>query len=73
VLESLVKSKRYALPLVSVAILHPYFGGSLALAWVEGARFDPRRFRETAQVRTDPASIAAELQSKATAPVAGSE
>lgn len=42
VLESLIKSKRYALPLVSVAVLHPAVGGGLAYALVEGSRFDPR-------------------------------
>jgi hypothetical protein len=46
VLESLVKSKRYALPLVSVAVLHPYFGGILAFDWIEGSRFDPRKIAE---------------------------
>lgn len=43
VLESLVKSKKYILPLAPLALLHPYFGGSLVLAWVEEGRFDPRR------------------------------
>ena len=41
VLESFVRSKRYALPLVSVAFLHPLFGRILAFAWLEGERFDP--------------------------------
>ena len=48
VLESLVKSKRYAVPLLSLAALHPILGGSLAVAWLEGARFDPRRIAESA-------------------------
>jgi hypothetical protein len=62
VLESLVKSKRYALPLVSVAVLHPFFGGSLAFAWVEGSHFDPRHMAEqSAAAGTGPAVIAAEL------------
>ena len=43
VLESLVKSKKYALPLAGLAVLHPLFGGSLAFAWVEGSQFNPRR------------------------------
>jgi hypothetical protein len=63
VLESLVKSKRYAVPLVSVAVLHPYFGGSLAFAWLEGAQFDPRRIAEAANVQPKPAAIAIELES----------
>jgi hypothetical protein len=63
VLESLVKSKRYALPLVSVAALHPYFGGSLALAWLEGARFDPRRLADHSDSPSEPTAIAGELES----------
>ncbi|HTB12374.1 MAG TPA: hypothetical protein VK752_12410 [Bryobacteraceae bacterium] len=63
VLESLVKSKRYALPLVTVAVLHPYFGGSLAFAWIEGSRFDPRRMVGPESVVSIPASIEVELQS----------
>ena len=42
VLESLIKSKRYAVPLVSLAVLHPALGGGLAYALVEGSGFDPR-------------------------------
>jgi hypothetical protein len=61
-LESLVKSKKYALPLVSVAALHPYFGGSLAIAWIEGGKFDPRRMVERADSPT-PATIAEEFKS----------
>jgi len=63
VLESLVRSKRYAVPLVSVAVLHPYFGGSLAFAWLEGADFDPRRIAKPVNSQTKPAVIAAELES----------
>ncbi len=61
VLESLVKSKRYAVPLVSVAVLHPYFGGPLAFAWLEGSHFDPRRIADPDESPTEPADIAAEL------------
>lgn len=63
VMESFVKSKKYAVPLVSVAVLHPYFGGSLAFAWLDGSHFNPRRIAEGANSRTQPAAIAAELQS----------
>jgi hypothetical protein len=63
VLESLVKSKRYALPLVSVAVLHPYLGGSLAFAWIEGSRFDPRRMVPPENTTSIPAAIEIELQS----------
>jgi hypothetical protein len=48
VLESLVKSKRYAVPLVTVAVLHPAVGGGLAFAWLDSAHFDPRRIAEHA-------------------------
>jgi hypothetical protein len=68
VLESLVKSKRYALPLVSVAALHPYLGGSLAFAWIEGSRFDPRRIVKSEDSALEPESIAIELQSNRMAP-----
>ncbi len=43
VLESFVKSKRYALPLASLAVLHPAIGAGLAYAWVGGSHFEPRR------------------------------
>ncbi len=59
VLESLVKSKRYALPLVSVAAIHPAVSGSLAFAWLEGARFNPAQH---AQPAADPATVATELE-----------
>ena len=70
VLESLVKSKKYAVPLVSVAALHPYFGGSLAFAWIEGEKFDPRRIAEAAD-SPNPATIAVELKSNEAAIGAG--
>jgi len=64
VLESLVKSKRYAVPLVSVAVLYPAVGGALALDWLEGgSHFDPRKIAEAANSQTEPHSIALELQS----------
>jgi len=70
VLESLVKSKRYALPLVPVAVLHPFFGGSLAFAWIEGSRFDPRRMVPPDTSTSIPAAIEVELQSNRAAPSA---
>jgi hypothetical protein len=63
VLESLVKSKRYAVPLASVAALHPVVGGSLAIGWLEGRRFDPRRIAAHTEQDPDPGVIASELQS----------
>jgi len=61
VLESLVKSKRYAIPLISVAALHPYFGGVLALDWIEGSHFDPRRIADGENSGAKPASIKLEV------------
>jgi hypothetical protein len=63
VLEALVKSKKYAVPLVSVAVLHPYFGGSLAFAWLDGSHFNPRKIAQTGNTTSQPAVIAAELES----------
>jgi hypothetical protein len=63
VLESLVKSKRYAVPLVSVAVLHPYVGGPMAFAWLQGSHFDPRRIAELEESSSEPAEIADELHS----------
>jgi hypothetical protein len=66
VLESLVKSKRYVVPLVSLAVLHPVFGGSLAFAWLDSFHFNPRRVAGAenagSQAGQAPASIAAELE-----------
>ena len=62
VLEALVHSKRYAVPLVTVAALHPYFGGSLAFAWFEGSTFNPRRIATTPESRPAPEPIAVELK-----------
>ncbi len=42
VLEALVKTKKYILPLAPLAFLHPYFGGSLVVAWIQGGHFNPR-------------------------------
>jgi hypothetical protein len=61
VLESLVKSKRYAVPLVSVAVLHPYFGGPLAFAWLQGSHFNPRRLADPEESPTEPAEIVFDL------------
>lgn len=43
VIEALIKSKRYAVPLTGLAVLHPAVGGGLAYALVEGSHFDPRK------------------------------
>lgn len=67
VLESLIKPKRYILPLAPLAILHPYLGGGLAFAWVEDGHFNPRR---VADAPVEPEMIAQQLQSKRIAPAA---
>lgn len=43
VLESFVKSKRYAVPLAPLAVLHPGVGIGMAYAWLRGSEFQPRR------------------------------
>src|SRR5208283_648837 len=43
VLESIIKSKRYVIPLAPLAVLHPAVGGGLAYALIEGSHFNPRR------------------------------
>lgn len=73
VLESLVHSKRYAVPLVTVAALHPYFSGSLAFAWLEGSEFNPRRMAASKEAPAPPASIAVELQSNTALVTRGSD
>jgi hypothetical protein len=40
VLESVVRSKKYALPLL---LLHPWIGGTVAVAYVADGRFNPAR------------------------------
>jgi hypothetical protein len=67
VLESLLKSKRYIVPLTSLAVLHPYLGGGLALAWVEDGHFNPRRVAGSA---VEPDMIAQQLQLNGTVPPA---
>jgi hypothetical protein len=62
VLESLVRSKRYAVPLVSVAALHPLVGGSMILTWLQGNRFNPRKMTEHEERTENPAEIAVELR-----------
>jgi hypothetical protein len=68
VLESFVKSKRYAVPLVSVAALHPYVGGVLVLDWLQGSHFDPRRLVKTESTTPKPGDVEVELESNQVAP-----
>jgi len=69
VLESIVKSKRYVLPLAPLAVLHPVVGGGLAYALVEESHFDPRRLAaKEGRAPLTPDSVAMELQSNGTEP-----
>ena len=63
VIEGLFKSKRYILPLAPLAFLHPLFGGSLVVAWVEEGHFNPRSFTDPADFSTEPAMALSELES----------
>ena len=62
VLESLVRSKRYAVPLVSLAALHPVVGGSMLVTWLQGNGFNPRKMTEHEERTDNPALIASELR-----------
>jgi hypothetical protein len=46
VLESLIKSKRYAVPVLALAALHPLAGVPLVIACLHGSGFDPRKAAE---------------------------
>jgi len=63
VLEALVKSKKYILPLAPLALMHPYFGGSLVVAWIQGGHFNPRSIVGNAAAEAEPGIIARYLQS----------
>lgn len=58
VLESLLKSKRYILPLAPLAVLHPLFGGGLAVAWIEEGHFNPRQSAEATESVIEPDTLA---------------
>ena len=63
VVESLLKSKRYILPMAPLAMLHPYLGGTLILAWVQEGHFNPQRMVETGGSAGEPEFVARELES----------
>ena len=63
VIEALFKSKRYILPLAPLALLHPLFGGSLVVAWVEEGHFNPRSFTDATALKAEPAIALRELES----------
>jgi hypothetical protein len=62
VIESLVRSKKYALPLLPLAALHPLLGGSLVAACLDAARFNPGKLAATPDAQPGPAGIARELE-----------
>jgi hypothetical protein len=64
VLEALVRTKKYILPLAPLALLHPYFGGSLVVAWIQGGHFNPRSIVGNAGLETEPGVIARFQQSQ---------
>ena len=66
VVESLLKSKRYILPIAPLAMLHPYLGGTLILAWVQEGHFNPQRLVDTTGPAGEPDIVAQELQSHQT-------
>jgi hypothetical protein len=57
VLESFVKTKKYAFPLGALVAVQPYLGGGLAYAWISGGHFNPRRIASTPE--TEPPDILA--------------
>ncbi len=73
VLESLLKSKRYMLPLAPLAILHPGVGGGLVVAWVEEGHFNPRRVAGGVDGASKPESIVLELKANRVADHGSSE
>ncbi len=43
VLESLIKSKKYAVPVIALAAFHPYVGAPLVFACLRGSGFNPEK------------------------------
>jgi hypothetical protein len=62
VLESLVKSKRYAVPLGALVAIQPYLGGGLAYAWIADGHFNPRRLVSMPEAAEPPDILAEELE-----------
>ena len=60
VLESLLMSKKYVVP---IALLHPVIATSLAVGYVTGGRFDPRRqITNKGSIEWEPARIVAQFK-----------
>ena len=66
VLEALVKSKKYILPLAPLALMHPHFGGGLVVAWIQGGHFNPRSTVGNLGYDNEPGVIAQFQQSQET-------
>jgi hypothetical protein len=63
VFESLLMSKKYAVPLV---LLHPWIAGTLAASYITGGRFDPRsQITREGSMEWEPARIVAQFQPNA--------
>lgn len=54
VVESLLKSKKYAIPLAPLAIVHPFFAAGVVVAYLFSGRFEPPK---AAEVLTDPEQV----------------
>ena len=64
VLESVVKSKRYIVPLAPLTIVQPYLGGGLVFAWVESEHnFNPNQLTRPPDAEASPEIFARELES----------
>lgn len=62
VLESLIKSKRYAVPVIALAALHPYVGAPLVVACLRGSGFDPKKIVEEGEEPGTRAGIMTKLE-----------
>lgn len=71
VLESLIKSKKYIVPLAPLIAFHPYLGGGLIYAWVEDGHFNPRRVAGGLESALEPELIVRELETNLPAPDVG--
>ncbi len=54
VVESLLKSKKYAIPLAPLAIIHPFFAAGIVVTYLFSGRFQPPKSAETL---TDPEQV----------------
>jgi hypothetical protein len=67
VLESFVKTKKYAFPLGALVAVQPYLGGGLAYAWISGGHFNPRHIASARETESEdmlaPDTLIRELES----------